>query len=62
MEIRKERTTAIAYTLYKADDEYRGFGFPANPPKDANYDWYFENIEGWPWYFHMAEKVLDMFE
>jgi hypothetical protein len=55
-------TRHIALTLARADDEYRGFEPFPEPPQDANSDWYFDNVEGWPWYNHMAEAVLTQFE
>lgn len=48
----------IAYTLCKADNEYRGFDCPPERPLNINSDWYFDNIDGWPWYCYMAEELL----
>ena len=48
----------IALALARADDEYRGFAPFPEPPLDADPDWYHDNVEGWPWYRHMAEKLL----
>ena len=48
----------IALALARADDEYRGFEPFPEPPPDADADWYHDNVEGWPWYRHIAEKLL----
>lgn len=48
----------IALALARADDEYRGFKPFPEPPLDADPDWYHDNVEGWPWYLHMAERLL----
>ena len=48
----------IALALARADDEYRGFKPFPEPPLDADALWYYDNVDGWPWYRHMAEKLL----
>lgn len=48
----------IALILAQADCEYRGFPQPLLPPDGVASDWYHDNIDGWPWYIHMAERVL----
>lgn len=48
----------IALALARADDEYRDFDPFPEPPLDADADWYHDNVEGWPWYQHMAERLL----
>jgi hypothetical protein len=48
----------IALALARADDEYRGFEPFSEPPLDADADWYHDNVDGWSWYRHMAEKLL----
>lgn len=52
------KTRHIALALARADDEYRGFDPFPEPPLDADADWYHDNVEGWPWYQHMAERLL----
>ena len=56
-----QQVTRIAFVLARADDEYRGFEPFPEPPKDANSDWYFDHVDGWPWYLHMAERLLTQF-
>jgi hypothetical protein len=52
------KTRHIALALARADDEYRGVEpFPV-PPLDADALWYHDNVDGWPWYKHMAERLL----
>lgn len=48
----------IALALARADDEYRGFYPFPEPPLDADADWYHDNVDGLPWYRHMAERLL----
>tara|TARA_R110000868_G_scaffold9620_1_gene47509 strand:- start:18246 stop:18455 length:210 start_codon:yes stop_codon:yes gene_type:complete len=48
----------IALVLARADDEYRGFEPFPEPPPDADPDWYYDHVDGWPWYRHMAERLL----
>ena len=52
------KTQHIALALARADDEYCGFEPFPEPPLDADATWYHDNVEGWPWYKHMAEAVL----
>ena len=58
----QEKIEEIAYILCKADNEYRGFNLTSERPLNVDSDWYFDNIDGWPWYMHMAEDVLKLFK
>ena len=48
----------VALALARADDQYRGFEPFAQPPPNANSDWYYDNISGWSWYCYLAQQVL----
>ncbi len=51
-------TRHIALALARADNEYRGFEPFPEPPLDADAAWYHDHVDGWPWYKHMAERLL----
>lgn len=50
-------TDAIYGPIVWGYNEYRGLEPCAVQLPTSTSDWYFENIDGWPWYVHMAEQV-----
>ena len=58
----RQSVEKLALVLARADVEYRGFDPLDQPPLEINSDWYYNNVEGWPWYCYLAEQVLKAFD